>query len=119
MIYGTGVDITEVGRLRRAVDRWGDSFLHRIFTEDELYAAAQRATMYYQHLAGRFAAKEAVFKAAGIPDLGFKDMEIINDRQGKPVCRILNGKGKKMDVLVSISHVKNYAVANALVTKEG
>jgi holo-[acyl-carrier protein] synthase len=116
MIYGTGVDITEVGRLRRAVERWGESFLNRIFTPDELRVASTRSTMF-QHLAGRFAAKEAVFKALGDKTLSFKDMEIMNDAQGKPVCRILNGKGKKLTVLISISHVKNYAVANAIVTK--
>jgi holo-[acyl-carrier protein] synthase len=116
MIYGTGVDITEVGRLRRAVEKWGDSFLNRIFTGEELRVARTRATMF-QHLAGRFAAKEAVFKALGDKTVSFKDCEIINDKDGKPVCRMRNGKAKNMTVLVSISHVKNYAVANAVVTK--
>lgn len=116
MVYGTGVDITEVGRLRRAVEKWGESFLNRIFTAEELRAARTRA-MLYQHLAGRFAAKEAVFKALGNKLLSFKDVEIMNDADGKPVCRICNGKAGKVNVLVSISHVKNYAVANALVTK--
>jgi holo-[acyl-carrier protein] synthase len=116
MIYGTGVDITEVGRLRRAVEKWGTSFLNRIFTPDELRAARKRAPLY-QHLAGRFAAKEAIFKALGNKALSFKDVEIMNDSEGKPVCRIINGKGNKLTVLVSISHVKNYAVANAIVEK--
>jgi holo-[acyl-carrier protein] synthase len=116
MIYGTGVDITEVSRLRRAVEKWGDSFLNRIFTSDELRVARTRAAVF-QHLAGRFAAKEAVFKALGNKTLSFKDMEIMNDAEGKPVCRIRNGKGKGVDVHVSISHVKSYAVANAIITK--
>ncbi|MGE5308663.1 MAG: holo-ACP synthase [Deltaproteobacteria bacterium] len=119
MIYGTGVDITEVGRLRRAVEKWGESFLNRIFTQDELKAARKRATMF-QHLAGRFAAKEAVFKAMGEKDLAFKDFEILNDPDGKPVCKVVRGKkAKGVDILVSISHVKNYAVASAIVTKKG
>ena len=117
MIHGTGVDITEVGRLRKAVEKWGETFLNRIFTEEELRVARTRAAMF-QHLAGRFAAKEAVFKALGDKTLGFKDMEIMNDDEGKPVCRLRNGKGKKTTVLVSISHVKNYAVANAVVTND-
>lgn len=116
MIHGTGVDITEVGRLRKAVEKWGDTFLNRIFTEEELRVARTRAAMF-QHLAGRFAAKEAVFKALGDRTLSFKDMEIMNDEEGKPVCRLHNGKGKNATVLVSISHVKNYAVANAIVTQ--
>jgi holo-[acyl-carrier protein] synthase len=116
MIYGTGVDITEVNRLRRAVEKWGDSFLNRVFTPAELRVARTRATMY-QHLAGRFAAKEAVFKAMGDAKLAFKDMEIMNDADGRPVCRLVKGSARSIDVLVSISHVKNYAVASAIVTK--
>jgi holo-[acyl-carrier protein] synthase len=117
MIIGTGVDITEVTRLRKAVERWGESFLTRIFTFAELENAKTRVSLY-QHLAGRFAAKEAVFKAAGDVRLNWKDIEIINDKEGKPLCRILNSKGKKINVFVSISHVKSYAVANAIITSK-
>ena len=115
MIIGTGVDITEVRRLRQAIEKWGDSFLSRVFTKEELVNAKTRGS-YYQHLAGRFAAKEAVFKAMGDKDLTWKDVQILNDKEGKPLCRILNGRGKKLDVHISISHVKDYAVANAIVT---
>lgn len=115
MILGTGVDITEVNRLRRAVEKWGDVFLRKIFTEMELENAKTRSTLY-QHLAGRFAAKEAVFKALGDKRLGFKDIQILNDSDGKPFCEILNKKARKVCVHVSISHVKSYAVANAIIT---
>ncbi len=114
---GTGVDITEVKRLREAVDRWGEAFLTRIFTPNELKNAAGRVNLY-QHLAGRFAAKEAVFKALGDPQLNWQDVEILNDKDGKPWCSLLNGRGKSKEILISISHVKNYAVANALVTEK-
>ncbi len=117
MILGTGVDITEVSRLRKAVEKWGDDFLQRIFTENELANAKNRASLY-QHLAGRFAAKEAVFKALGNKDLTWQDVEILNDADGKPICVILNGKAKKKEVLISISHVKSYAVASATVTEK-
>ena len=115
MIIGTGVDITEVRRLRQAIEKWGNSFLARVFTKEELVNAKTRGS-FYQHLAGRFAAKEAVFKAMGDKDLTWKDVQILNDKEGKPLCRILNGRGKKLDVHISISHVKDYAVANAIVT---
>ena len=115
MIIGTGVDITEVRRLRQAIEKWGNSFLGRVFTKEELINAKTRGS-FYQHLAGRFAAKEAVFKAMGDKDLAWKDVQILNDKEGKPLCRILNGRGKKFDVHISISHVKDYAVANAIVT---
>jgi len=117
MIIGTGVDITEVMRLRKAVEKWGEEFLNRVFTSEELENAKTRGSLY-QHLAGRFAAKEAVFKAFGDPRLSWKDVEILNDKEGKPRCVILSSRGKKIDVHVSISHVKNYAVANAIITEK-
>ncbi len=119
MIIGTGVDITEVKRLRQAVEKWGEEFLRRIFTETELKNAKSRvSSSLYQHLAGRFAAKEAVFKALGDPELSWKDVQVVNDAQGKPRCSILNKKGARIDVHISISHVKSYAVASAVITKK-
>lgn len=114
-IVGTGVDITEVRRLRKAVEKWGNSFLMRLFTKIELDNSKNKASVY-QHLAGRFAAKEAVFKAMGDTELNWKDVQILNDREGKPNCKILNGRGKGLNVHISISHVKDYAVAQAIVT---
>ena len=117
MIIGTGVDITEVKRLRQAMEKWGKDFLHRVFTQEELENAKTRGSLH-QHLAGRFAAKEAVFKALGDARLNWKDVQILNDKEGKPYCKILNGKGRKIDVHISISHVKTYAVANAIITQK-
>jgi len=118
MIIGTGVDITEVSRLRKAVQKWGVDFLNRVFTPNELENAKKRGSLY-QHLAGRFAAKEAVFKALGNRDLAWQDIEITNDQDGRPHCLIKNGRAKERHVHISISHVKDYAVANAVVTKIG
>ncbi len=117
MIIGSGVDIIEVRRLKQAIDRWGDDFLKRIFTPEELENARGRGSLF-QHLAGRFAAKEAIFKALGNKNLTWHDLVIINDAEGKPCCRVLNGKGDHVDVFLSISHVKSYAVANAVITKK-
>ena len=69
-----------------------------------------------QHYAARFAAKEAVFKAFGNrPEITWKDIEVLNDDYGKPCCRF---KEKKFNnkILISLSHSKNYAVANAIIT---
>jgi holo-[acyl-carrier-protein] synthase len=118
MIIGTGVDITEVKRLKQAVDKWGDAFLNRIFTPEELINAKKRGSLY-QHLAGRFAAKEAIFKALGNKNLTWQEINILNDLDGKPYCAISNNKAKGLVILISISHVKNYAVANAIITKKG
>ena len=117
MFIGTGVDITEVRRIRSAAEKWGNDFLRRIFTESELKNAKSRSS-FYQHLAGRFAAKEAIFKAAGDSSLSWQDIQINNDPAGKPICSFLNGKGRNINVCISISHVKTYAVASAVVTKK-
>ncbi len=117
MIIGIGVDITEVRRIKQAHEKWGDDFLQRVFTESEIKNAKTK-TSFYQHLAGRFAAKEAVFKAAGDKELSWQDIQIHNDRDGKPICLFLNGRGKNINVHISISHVKTYAVANAIITKK-
>jgi len=117
MLIGNGVDITEVRRIRQAIEKWGNEFLSRVFTEGEIENAKTKAS-FYQHLAGRFAAKEAIFKAAGDKELSWQDIQILNNPEGKPVCQFLNGRGKNIDVHISISHVKTYAVASAVVTKK-
>ena len=128
MIIGNGVDIIEVNRIKDAIDKYGQSFLGRIFTDKELKNAREHNS-FYQHLAGRFAAKEAVFKALGKVKLNFRDVEVLNDDQGKPYCSLLNYNqdenphqkfwgGGKFDIHVSISHIKNYAVASAIITQE-
>lgn len=117
MVISTGVDITEVRRLKQAVEKWGDEFLNRIFTSRELTAAKKRVS-FYQHLAGRFAAKEAIFKAIGEKDLTWKNLEVLNDPAGKPYCTLLHTEIKRITIEVSISHVKSYAVACAVVTQK-
>jgi holo-[acyl-carrier protein] synthase len=116
-IIGTGTDIAEVQRLKKAIEKWGKSFTGRIFTGRELEYAGSKSNKYI-HLAGRFAAKEAVFKAVGNKNLTFKDIEIINTADGKPLCRFTTKKAPGIKVHISISHVKNYAVANAIATKK-
>lgn len=118
MIIGTGVDITEVNRLRKAVEKWGKEFLQRVFTQNELRNAKTHSSLY-QHLAGRFAAKEAIFKALNVRELTWKDVEILSDEAGRPVAKIINEKIKKVDIHLSISHVKSYAVASAIITEKG
>ncbi|MCM8791660.1 MAG: holo-ACP synthase [Candidatus Omnitrophica bacterium] len=116
-IKGIGIDITEVRRIKTAIERWGDNFLERIFTSRELDFASKHQN-FYQHLAGRFAAKEAIFKALGDLELSWKDMEILNNSEGKPYCNLLNTKGKDVEIFLSISHIKNYALAQAVAIKK-
>jgi holo-[acyl-carrier protein] synthase len=111
---GTGIDIIEVARIHQAIDRWGESFLHYVFNAEEItYARKQRYPD--QHFAARFAAKEAVFKAFGDhPHLRWKDLTVLNDEYGKPIC-IYKDKNFRGRILLSISHTEKYAVASAII----
>jgi len=111
MKKGIGIDLVEIKRLKSAIDKWGDDFLNRVFTKHEIeYSMDKRFP--YQHLAARFAAKEAIMKAFGTGQVSFKDIEIINDKFGKPSCKIHNKKNK---VYLSITHTDKYAVASAII----
>lgn len=117
MITGTGIDIVEVNRLRKALER-RPRLLERLFSRAEMaYCSSSR--MKFDRLAGRFAAKEAVAKAVGRP-LSWLDVEILNDENGKPNATF-GGKALALmrgtEVLVSISHGKGYAVAHALAVR--
>lgn len=125
MISGTGIDIIEISRIKNAVIRWKDSFLRRIFTENEInYSRARKFS--YQHLAARFAAKEAVLKAIGdssIHRINLREVEVLNNESGKPFIR-LSGEAKKIkekkkisDIIISMSHTHKLAVANAILIK--
>jgi holo-[acyl-carrier protein] synthase len=126
MIFGTGVDIVEVYRMREAVSKWGMDFLSKIFTKKEIdYANSRRFS--YQHFAARFAAKEAVMKAFGEgrkSPVKWTDIEVLNDGDGKPVIQFhdsaikLKRKKNIDEVVVSMSHSKNYAIANAILLKK-
>ena len=116
-IVGNGVDIIEVRRIKGAIDKHGRLFLNRVFTDKELDNAKDH-NRFYQHLAGRFAAKEAVFKALNKLTLSFKDVEVLKDNQGKPCCSLINHKKNNVNIHVSISHIKNYAVASAIITQK-
>ena len=115
MIIGSGVDIIEVDRVKKAIKKWGDNFLKRVFTDEELSYAKNRR-FPYEHLAARFAAKEAVLKAFSDRQIDFKDIKIINNGVGKPICQLKNNRDNTQ-IIISISHTKDYAVASAIITK--
>ena len=90
MIFGTGVDIVEIARFERFLEQGNDALFHRIFTSSEIeYCAAKKQSA--QHYALRFAAKESFLKALGTglrEGLCWKDMEVFNDKLGKPELRL-------------------------------
>lgn len=114
-----GIDVVEVARLGRAVERWGERFLARTFTDEERDYCAGKAHPL-DHLAGRLAAKEAVFKALKMRwKRGFcwRMIEIGGDGGCRPIVTGISGFPESDDLLagldVSISHAGGYAVAIA------
>ncbi len=119
-IKGIGTDIIEIDRLKKAYLRKGDFFLNKIFTDNEKKYCLKFKD-FIPHFAARFAAKEAVVKALGMgfgKEITFKDIEIINDLNGKPEVKIsynLKNKFNFSDILLSISHSEKYAIAFCLI----
>lgn len=112
---GNGIDIIEIERIDEAIRRWGHHFLNHIFCEEEI-EYSQKQKFPSQHFAARFAAKEAVLKAIGDNGhLNWHDMKILNDKNGKPHCKI-NDHRFHNRILISMSHTKNYAIASAIIT---
>jgi len=119
MIVGIGSDIVSVRRIRDAAERHGERFLNRIFTPGELAYSRARAREF-EHLAVRFAAKEALAKALGTGVSGgilLSDAEVRNNPEGKPEM-LLHGRARETaDALgvrrvhLTLSHADVYAVA--------
>lgn len=126
MIVGSGVDILEVDRMREAIERWGDRLLGKVFTKNEIEYSRKRRD-FAQHLAARFCAKEALSKAIGggtTKHLRWTDVEILNDKNGRPLVKLI-GPAKRLaqnekiaSVMVSISHTKELACANAILVRD-
>ena len=115
-----GTDIIEIKRIKESIDTLGDKFLNKIYTEKEIEYCESKKAQRYQHYAARFAAKEAVYKAVSIYlndkyALNWKDAEIINDEQGRPQVKILKSIQQIKEIDISMSHCKEYAVANVVV----
>lgn len=119
MIYGIGTDIIEVKRIEESIERFGQRFLDRIFSEDEqAYCLHHRDSS--RRFAGRFAAKEAIVKSLGTgfrDGISWLDIEIINNSQGKPEVLLSNKLKNDFDapqIHLSISHGRDYATAFAI-----
>ena len=116
-----GIDIIEIDRIKESIEKTGKAFLERVFTENEIKYCESRKKQKYQHYAARFAAKEAAFKALSwkIEDkysVSWKDFEVVNIEQGRPTLKVVGIDLSDIeDIDISISHCKEYAVANVTV----
>jgi len=123
MVESIGIDIAEVARFERLVRRYGDRLVRRVLgrQETEIYLRRHDRAAF---LAGRFAAKEAVVKALGKflttrPPLS--ELEIINDPSGRPWVKLPDHIGAhlhRVDIQVSISHERSFAIGLAICTEK-
>jgi len=122
MAHYTGIDMIEIPRIRKALARWGEVFLRRIYTEAEI----QRYRAKPSSLAARFACKEAVMKLLGTGRRGvsWREIETLSHPDGKPVVNLYGRAKDKAQTLgvteinVSLSHSKEYAIASVIGSTE-
>lgn len=123
MINGCGIDIIEISRVKNIIEKWGNGFLEKIYSQDEIMYCENKKSNKFQSYAGIFAAKEACVKAlgTGFRKIGWKEIKIKNDLLGKPlIClssqlRARLEKIKVGNIHLSISHTKSLAVAQVVI----
>ena len=120
MVLGIGIDIIEIDRIKKSIDKYGDTFLNKVFTKMEIEYSLPKANKY-QHLAARFAAKEAIAKAlsySGEHGFNWQDIEIYNELNGMPKVRLFNKLsamlGDDKQIHITMSHSQNYVTCFAL-----
>ncbi len=120
MVIGIGIDIIEIDRIKRSVDKFGEKFLHKLFTVDEQkYCLSKKNS--YQHFAARFAAKEAIIKTLSSireKPAVWTDMEIYNEPGGLPKVKLHNDLSQyineSQDMKITMSHSENYVTCFAI-----
>tara|TARA_B100000405_G_scaffold302780_1_gene267037 strand:+ start:2956 stop:3330 length:375 start_codon:yes stop_codon:yes gene_type:complete len=121
-IICTGIDIIEIDRIQNVLSRYGNRFLNKIFTPDEIQYCRGRSP----NLAGRFAAKEATMKAlkTGVRGVSWKDIEVIRASNGAPSIKLYNRALARSESLgvsslsISFSHSRDYAVASVIASSK-
>jgi holo-[acyl-carrier protein] synthase len=123
MVIGIGIDIIEIERIKESVDKFGDHFLGKIYTRTELDYCLSKSNKY-QHLAARFAAKEAVAKALATgwnKDFSWQNIEIYNEANGMPVVKLKDSLnqflGPDKSLKISMSHSRHYVTCVAIIYK--
>ena len=119
----TGTDIIEIERIKQSIEETDGKFCERVYTKKEIEYCESKKAQKYQHYAARFAAKEAVFKAISQflesnYDIEWKEIEILNDENGRPYVNLLKDNIILDGIDISISHCKSYAIANVVIYKE-
>ena len=119
-----GTDIIEISRIQKSIEKSGQRFLEAVYTPAEIEYCESKKQAKYCHYAGRFAAKEAIYKAISslLKDrfgIAWKDAQVINDQNGNPKVEFIGIEIPQIkNIDISISHCKVYAVANVVITVE-
>ena len=122
MIVGTGIDIAEVPRIAESIERFGERFLRRVFTEEEIRYCDSKANRVERY-AARFAAKEAAMKALGTGwnhGVRWRDIEVFRQPGRRPTIKFYGraaefaAKLGAKNIALSISHTPEHAIANVI-----
>ncbi len=124
-----GTDIVSVDRIKNSITEFGDTFLKRIYTDEEISYCESRRMSKFQSYAARFAAKEAAYKALSpnvSEGVSWRDFEVVRNENGKPnlafhgkLREIVESKGiADEDVDISLSHDDSFAIATVVISKK-
>ena len=125
-IIGHGIDLVETARIRRLHEQHAEHFLDRVFTRAEQEYCSANPKRYFEHLAARFAAKEAVLKVLGTGwrgGIAWTDIEVVRDPSGQPGIKLTGECARVAAQLgivhwhVSLSHIETHATASAIGSK--
>lgn len=128
----TGIDIIEVERVKQNIEKHGNNFLNKVYTQKEIEYCESKKSQKYQSYAARFAGKEAVFKAISKQlknkfEIGWQDIEILNDENGRPFVNLNINEHASENMLIalqnlqidiSLSHIKTTAIASVAIIEE-
>ena len=123
MIVGTGIDIAEVPRIRESIERFGERFLRRVYTEGEIAYCERKTVSRFESYAARFAAKEAGMKALGTGwnhGVRWRDIEVVRPRGQRPTIEfhgqaaVFAEKLKAKHIALSITHTRDQALAHVI-----
>ena len=127
MIIGMGTDIIDIRRIKKTIEKYGFRFKNKCFSKSEIQRSESK-TNSIESYAKRYAAKEACSKALGtgiLRGVFWKDIEVINNKYGKPFIQLHNGALKRIRKItnknyiidISLSDEKNYAIANVIISE--
>jgi holo-[acyl-carrier protein] synthase len=123
-----GTDIISVARIKNSITELGETFIKRIYTDEEINYCESKRMCKFQSYAARFAAKEAMYKALSpesADNVSWHDLEIVKKKNGKPVAKLsgrLKDEADKKeisdeDIDISLSHDDSYAIATVVIKK--